>query len=58
MKILRGKEKDIAEKVIKLMLEKSLRCGDGTGHIPSHSINCNCDEIDRQIKELKKRLTK
>jgi hypothetical protein len=43
----------VAEMLLKLNLEKQLRCGDGAGKpITTHSLNCRCQEIDEQIKEL------
>jgi len=35
--------------------EQQMRCGDGTGKITSHSMNCNCDKIQfakRYLDEL------
>lgn len=42
-----------AEKLLKLTIEKQIRCGDGSGDISTHSVNCRCVDIDRQIEELK-----
>lgn len=38
-------------------MEKQLRCGDGGGKkITSHSLNCDCENINKQIKKLKREM--
>lgn len=37
----------------KIYVEKQFRCGDGTGKI-SHSINCRCEKLEKEIKSLEK----
>jgi hypothetical protein len=43
----------VAEELMKLTMERQMRCGDGTGGpITAHSINCRCEEIENQLKTL------
>lgn len=43
----------VLEQIILLTEEKNMRCGDGSiGKITSHSINCNCKEINKKLKEF------
>lgn len=57
----KNKEINKAEKLLKLRLEKQIRCGDGSGFRSdeinkSHSINCNCEYLDREISKLEQYL--
>lgn len=43
------------EKLFALNAEREMRCGDGSGNgtITSHSINCRCEEIQKEINSLR-----
>ena len=42
-----------AERILKLDIELQARCGDGLGKITSHSINCRCEEINKELDKLR-----
>lgn len=51
-KVMKNK-KWVAEQVFLLTQERDMKCGDGSGgKITSHSINCNCKEINKKLKEI------
>lgn len=45
--------RDDLETILKLLIEKDNRCGDGSGRgVYTHSTNCDCERIDAQIREI------
>ena len=43
----------ILEELVKIEMERQVRCGDGTGgKIISHSINCKCEYLNAKERDL------
>jgi hypothetical protein len=53
MKNKTDKNKDLIEKIFCLEMEKQVRCGSGNGRQINHSLNCRCQFINKEIKELR-----
>lgn len=50
---MKKKSLETFKKALLLYTELQLRCGDGTGNIiTSHSVNCKCKEINKQLEKL------
>lgn len=50
---MRAKNKFIGT-IFQLQMEKEIRCGSGNGKpITSHSVNCKCEQLDRDIVRVK-----
>jgi len=55
-----GKVKDfkLVERLLTLSLERQLRCGDGGNpNTITHSTNCDCARLDKEINEIESKLS-
>lgn len=44
------------EQILKIKMEISLRCGNGSDGTKTHSLNCNCEELEAKLKDLTQRI--
>lgn len=53
---MEDRKKSIELELLKIEVERMVRCGDGDGKIYSHSINCRCDYLNGRQFALEKEL--